>query len=503
MTLKFLQLTGMALLTSMTLLAEDSLTGADIKEGKYKPNWESIKRHNGAPEWFLDGKFGIYTHWGPITKANLDRPNHIYGKDLYDKDDKTFAYHMEVHGGPDKVGYKDLIPQFQPVDFDATAWAKLFKEAGARFAGPVAMHHDNFAMWGSEVTPWNIKKTFGRDTCAELEQAIRKEGMKFLMSFHHAFSWRYYVHAYQYDAGIPGNEKLYFTPHDDKVRQRDPEAAQFRKEWLAKLVESIDKYQPDFIWFDWGIAAMPDEPVIDFFTHYLNSAAEWKEDVLVTFKKNPKKVFPGDFTVLDHERGGHAELSTKPWLNDTSLGSWFHNANGTKARTDTLVDLFVDLVSKNGCLLLNVPPDEKGRITPNAVKVLKEFGQWMKTNGEAIYETRPWIIAEEGSAKIQGKMHAESKATSADIRFTRNKMMDTLYVIGLDWPKDGILKVKTLAQGKVDLSSLNELQLLGSSEPIKWQQDKDGLKLSLGTQPKSNLAHAIKLKFKEAIPTLK
>jgi alpha-L-fucosidase len=368
------------------------------------------------------------------------------------------------------------------------------------------MHHDNFAMWGSEVTPWNIENIFGRDTCAELEQAFRARGMKFVMSFHHAYSWRYYVHAYNYDAKVPGNEKLYFTPHTDDVRQTDPEAAQFRKEWLAKLIESINKYQPDLIWFDWGIAAMPEEPVLDFFTHYLNSAHEWGRDVVVTFKNNPKKRFPGDFTVFDHERGGELELTDEPWLNDTSVGPWFYNANwGAKAKiqTDTLVELLIDLVSKNGCLLLNIPPDELGRIPEPAVRALKEMGAWLRANGESIYETRPWVIAEEGENPIQAKMSQLSVMTAEDFRFTRSKDNDTLYATALAWPEDGVMRIQTLAKDRISLKSLKSITRVDSGKPLKWKQTDDALEIKLGRKPEIGYAYAVKIQFEGSIPELK
>ncbi|TLX76430.1 alpha-L-fucosidase [Labilibacter sediminis] len=491
---------------SITPIQAQSLTGAKIKSGKYKPAWESLEQYPGAPEWFLDAKFGIYTHWGPITKANEHRPDHAYGRDMYDPKTDEYEYHVKTYGDPKEVGYKDIIPLFQPNDFNAEEWARIFKESGARFAGPVAMHHDNFAMWDSKVTPWNIKRTFGRDITGELEKAIRAQGMKFVTSFHHAYTWRYYKSAYDDDAGVPGNESLYCIPHSDDVRQDAPEAAEFRKAWLGKLVEVIDNYQPDFIWFDWGIAAMPKEPVLDFFTHYFNSAEEWNKEVLVTFKKNPKKRYPGDFTVLDHERGGEMELSEEPWVNDTSIGPWFYNAKfGSKGNplTDSLLELFIDLVSKNGCLLLNVPPDPQGNLTPATVRILKEFGTWLQLNGEAIYETRPWVVAEEGDGEIQGRVHIKSKMTSSDIRFTRSKDSSILYAITLDWPESGELLIKTLAKDKIDISHVEDIQLLGGKEKLNWEQTPEGLQITLGTQqPANNWAHSLKIRFKNKIPEL-
>lgn len=276
----------------------------------YEPTWESLQKHED-PEWFRDAKFGIYTHWGPITAATDGAPADMewYGRQLYDPKHKAFQYHREKFGDQKTVGYKDVIPRFTAERFDPEAWADLFARAGARFAGPVAVHHDNFAMWDSAVTRWN-SRAMGpkRDITGELAKAIRAKGLKFLTTFHHGFAWRYFEPAYAYDAADPKDADLYGEPHAPKA----PPSPRFLDTWLAMVNEVLRKYEPDLIWFDF-------------------------------------------------ERGREDRLTDYPWLTDTAVGPWFHHECLPFKTVDDLVDVLVDIVSKNGCMLLNVGPRPTAR----------------------------------------------------------------------------------------------------------------------------------------------
>ena len=185
-------------------------------QNTYKADWESLKEHE-IPEWFRDAKFGIYTHWGPVTVGAEDGPGGVqwYGQNMYVEKSPTFAYHRERFGDQNNVGYKDIIGLFRAEKFDADEWAELFAAAGAKFAGPVAIHHDNFAMWDSAYTKWDsADKGPKRDITGELEKAITRRGMKFIATFHHAFSWRYFEPSYKFDGADPEYAGLYCNFHE-------------------------------------------------------------------------------------------------------------------------------------------------------------------------------------------------------------------------------------------------------------------------------------------------
>ena len=221
---------------------------------KYEASWESLKQHS-TPEWFKDAKFGIYFHCGAYSvPAYRDEwyPRGMYA--AFSDEDKQKRYHREHFGNPSEFGYKDFIPMFKAEKFDADEWAELFKKAGAKFAGPVPEHHDGFAMWDSEHTEWDAADIGPkRDITGELARAVKNQGMKFITSFHHAYNWKYYETSYEgnYDTKDPryaGKDGLYPEPHEPGA----PESEEFLKDWEAKVREVIDKYEPDFLWFDMG-----------------------------------------------------------------------------------------------------------------------------------------------------------------------------------------------------------------------------------------------------------
>ncbi len=241
----------------------------------YQPTWKSLKKHVD-PEWFRDAKLGIYTHWGPVTLGAEDMPasdraSQWYPSELYNPKSLAFEYHKKKFGDQSKVGYKDIIPLFTAKKFNADEWADLFVKAGAKFAGPVAIHHDNFAMWNSKVTPWNsVLMGPKRDITGELDTAFKKRGLKFMMSFHHGFAWKYYQYAFKYDAANPTYSQLYSDPHKEGA----PLSQKFLKQWLAIVDEGVSLYKPDLIWFDHELGEdIPPNYQQQMFADYYNWAA--------------------------------------------------------------------------------------------------------------------------------------------------------------------------------------------------------------------------------------
>ncbi len=449
------------------LLCAVFLCGLARAAAPYQPAWESLRKHE-APEWFQDAKFGIYTHWGPISLANSHstRASGWYARHMYDPKRWEFAYHRRHFGDQKTVGYKDIIARFTAPGFDADEWAELFASAGARFAGPVAIHHENFALWDSKLTEWDSMDVGPkRDITGELAKAIRKRGMKFIATFHHGFTWQYYEHAYAYDAGDANYAGLYCRPH----KPGTPPSKEFLDLWLAKVNEVVTKYEPDLIWFDFGLGRLiPAEYQQRMFAGYYNWAARKGKAVGAAHKHRSIHRHTG---ILDFERGREDRLTEYVWLTDTAIGPWYYYKDPKYKTADQIVDVLVDIVSKNGVMLLNVGPDGQGRIDDEARRLLAAIGKWLKVNGEAIYDTRPWLISGEGptrQAKGGGFSERQDRAfTNRDVRFTRSKDGKALYAIVLDWP-DGPLTIRSL---RVAAADGGRVELLGHRAKVGHRVD--------------------------------
>lgn len=460
---------------------------ATIAQGPFQPDWSSLKAHQD-PEWFRDAKFGIYTHWGPVTVGSENGPagGQWYGHSLYDSNSPTFKYHRETFGDQHTVGYKDLIPKFTAEKFNADEWADLFVQAGAKFAGPVAVHHDNFAMWDSQLTRWNSQNMGPhRDITGELEKAIRARGLKFITTFHHGYAWRYYEPSFRFDAADGQNADLYTEVHAPKA----PPSKHFQDMWLAMVDEVLHRYQPDLIWFDFEFFAVI-QP--DYEKRLFADAYDWAAQNQRTIGVCQKSRDIHRYTsILDFERGREDKITPYPWLTDTAAGEWFYQRTAPYKSVTTLITTLTDIVAKNGCLLLDVGPAADGTIPPEARERLLGMGAWLKLNGEAIYGTRPWKIYGEGPTK-QSKAggfseNADRPFTAQDIRFTTQG--DTLYAIALGVPT-GETKITSLGLSAGKISSVT---LLGSAAQLEWRQDAAALTIAPVAQ--WPCAHAVVFKI--------
>jgi len=477
----------------------------------FEPTWESLRHVNNTPEWFKDAKFGIYTHYGPVSSAFrfLKGDEHLpgwHGMFMYHdrghlnwktgevsnpgEPSESYLYHKKFFGDPSVYGYDQLIRDFSPSAFNAAEWAQLFQESGAKFAGPVAMHHDNFAMWNAKSTRWNSMSYGGVDFAGELKQEIEKHGMRFMGSFHHAFTWMYYAEAHRHGVK-PEDYDLFTDKHDFSNKTPDE---RFNREWWAKLKEFIDIYQPDLLWFDWWLENMDESLRRQFLAYYYNKGTEWGKDVAVCYKET---TFPEFAAIRDYERGRPNQPKDQVWLTDTSPGAWFYRPNAKFATPNDLVDILVDIVSKNGCMLLNVPPNPDGSIPNEMKQLLRNMGAWLKVNGEAIYNTRPWTVFGEGPTRLAAGGHkVEEKGTlvytEKDIRFTKGEE-GVFYAIVMDRPQSEIV-IKTLGSGLGVLNqSIQSVQLLGSNEMIHWARTSDALIIQKPNKLPSDYAHAFKI----------
>ncbi|QVY66069.1 alpha-L-fucosidase [Polaribacter sp. Q13] len=475
------------------------------KKKKFKENWKSLEKVNQEPEWFQDAKFGIYAHWGPVSNAfvGADPKQHYagwHGMKMYTdgkivptkngKPSSNYLLHKKKYGDPKEKGYIEIIEEFKPTGFDAKEWARLFKLSGAKFAGPVAMHHDNFAMWDAKSTRWNSMNYGGIDPSAALKKEIEANGMKFMASFHHAFTWQYYAPAHAHGNINPKDYDLYTSPHSLDSKTPDK---RFYKEWWAKLKEYIDVYQPDLIWFDWWLENMTEESRQKFLAYYYNAGQKWGKDVAVAYKES---TFPASTAIKDYERGRPNQPTKDVWLTDTSPGQWFFRPGAKYKTPNELVDILIDIVAKNGCMLLNVPPNPDGSIPKEMAYLLEEMGAWLDVNGESIYGTRPWTVFGEGPTRLPEGGHKVEKIKivykNTDIRYVK-KGDKLLYATVMDAPK----VVTVLKALSTDLGALNskieKIELLGSNEKVEWVRDERGVVIEAPNNLPTKYAHVYKI----------
>lgn len=466
----------------------------------YDANWESLQQYN-VPEWFLDAKFGIYCHWGPYSVPAYE--TEWYSHYMYVEGHPIRKYHEETYGPLNEFGYKDFIPMFTAEKFNADEWAKLFARAGARFAGPVTEHADGFSMWDSELTRYDAKEMGPkRDVVGEMAEAVRKQNMKFIATFHHQWNFGWYTTwDKETDASNPEYEELYgpLVPENGFERPREitifPEP-KFVNFWYDKIIEVVDKYQPDLVYFDNKLDIIPESKRIQFLQYYYNQALENNQEVVCTYKF--EEMAPGS-AVLDLERSRMKEKKEFPWLTDDSVdwGSWCHVANPDYKSTNRLIDFLVDVVSKNGGVLLNVTPTAQGEIPQPVQQRLIEMGDWLNVNGESIYGTRPWKVYGEGPAEVVEGHLSERKNkdnTEEDIRFTQKE--NFLYVTILDTPTKEIV-IRALGKEKGLLEKkVKEVTLLGSDAKITYRVNQENLTIDLPNEFPTEHAVVFKLKLK-------
>ena len=347
----------------------------------FQPSWENIAENYKFPEWFVDAKFGIFIHWGVYSVPAFG--NEWYPRGMYQKDSKEYKHHIEKWGEHTKFGYKDFIPMFKAEKFNAGEWAVLFKEAGARYVVPVAEHHDGFSMYDSELNEWNsVKMGPKKDILGLLKEAIEKEGLVFGLSTHRAENAWFYNGGMAFPSDIQDMSISLYGWRYEQEKYTNKMAS----EWLTHTYELINKYEPKLIWFDWTV----NNPVLmpyfnKFMAYYYNNAMDWGENVVI----NTKQGYPTNVQVWDMERGKSDKMMVFPWQTDTSVGkmSWSYIDGEENKTPEQIVHDLIDIVSKNGNLLLNIGPRADGTITEEQKSILLDIGKWLKVNGEAIYGT--------------------------------------------------------------------------------------------------------------------
>jgi alpha-L-fucosidase len=456
-----------------------------INAGSFKPTEESLKEYK-YPEWFRDAKFGIWAHWGPQA---VPRQGDWYARNLYSQNSRQNKYHVAHYGTPSKFGYKDIIPLWKAEKWDPEKLMALYKKAGAKYFVSMGSHHDNFFLWKSQIHKWNaFNMGPHKDVVGLWQRAAQKEGLKFGVSEHLAASYTWYQVAHSadkdgefkgipYDGADPQYADLYHTkaaPGDNAWLTTNPE---WMKEWYADVKELVDTYHPDLLYSD---SKLPFDGIgRSMLANFYNGNFAFHNGS-PTAVYNCKEPSNGKW-VQDLERGVQDNINPYPWQTDTSIGDWFYQT-GQKYKTGTeVIQMLVDIVSKNGNLLINVVQTPEGDLEPDVLKIVEDIAAWMPTNGKGIYGTRPWKIYGEGPStdktnqkkgQFAGLRDVGSYQTD-DIRFTTKG--NNLYAFCMETPQSDV-RIKSLGKNStLNNKKIKSVSLLGSNQKIKWTLEDDAL----------------------------
>jgi alpha-L-fucosidase len=506
----------------------------------FEPRWESLANYK-TPDWFRDAKFGIWAHWGPQCQPEA---GDWYAREMYVEGSRQYRHHVEHYGHPSKVGFKDVIHEWRAEQWDPDELLGLYKQAGARYFMALANHHDNFDLFDSRHHAWNSTRIGPKqDIVGRWAEAARRQGLPFGVSVHAAHAWTWYETAQRADKNGP----LAGVRYDGRLRRQDgrgqwwdgldPQAlyaqdhafsagseadhraihqqwewgngasqpsAAYCRNFLARTLDLLDRYKPELLYFD--DTALPLWPVSDaglrIAAHFYNQLAgkDGKTQAVLFGKILDEQ--QRRCMVWDIERGQSQQIEPLPWQTDTCLGDWHYNRavlerHGYKS-TATVVQTLIDVVSKNGNLLLSVPVKGDGRIDVDERRIVEAVGDWMRVNGESIYGTRPWTTFGEGpalanSAPLTAQGFNEGKGLplgAQDFRFAAKG--DVLYASGFGLHAVRQVRIRSLASDRH--KAVQRVGLLGGAQTLAFRQTAEGLDIELpadGLAP--GPAHVLKI----------
>jgi alpha-L-fucosidase len=484
-----------------------------IADGPFKATEESLSTYK-VPDWYRDAKFGIWAHWGPQSAAE---DGDWYARNMYIQGNKQYEDHLKKYGHPSKFGFKDVIATFKADQFDPERLMDLYVKAGAKYFCSMGVHHDNFDMWDSTYQPrWNAAKAGPKkDIVAMWRDAAKKRGLRFAVSEHLSNSYNWFSTSHQSDktgpmAGVPYDgtnpdfaDLYHALPKDYVYNARDAMSRNAPDSWkqlyFKRIKELTDKYQPDLLYTDGGIPF--GEYGLALVANHYNQSAKRNNGVAdAIYTSKAAREAQAGMCILDLERGVAGGIPAQPWQTDTCIGEWHYHRGAKYKAPKRVIDMLVDIVSRNGNLMLNFPLPNSGMLDSDELNILDQITKWMNVNSEGIYATRPWKIFGEGpvaNAPTTGRRGgggfnegSRKDFTADEIRFTTKGPV--LYAFVMGWPQKAAV-IKSLATGAPNVAGkIAKVELLGGGD-VTWTQHDKGLIVQMpGKQPSE---HAITLKI--------
>ena len=493
-----------------TLIIAFTLNISSAQE-KYKPEWESLLQYE-TPEWFKDVKFGIFIHWGPTTVPAYGGAE-WYGYHMWNEGavealgnpakepSGDYKYHVENFGKPEDFGYTKFIPMFKAEKFDAKEWVDLFVEAGAKYIVPVGEHCDGFAMYDSKITRWKSTEMGPKkDIVGSIFKEAKKHDLKVGMSSHYAYGWHWWTYKDKFETMDPKLRDFYWDKHE----RWEPASQDFVKHWYKRSMDMITQYKPDLFWLDLGFS----EPAYEeyrkkFLANYYNQGLKSNQEVVLNYKNIKWRPVPDGAAVLDIESGKLDRIREEAWQTDMSLGGWRwgHTNDYQMREAGAYINDLIDIVSKNGCLLLNVAPNKHGIIPEDQQAILKEIGAWLKINGEGIYKTRPFTVFGQGPTnavmKLHGNMH-DKGFTPNDVRYTKNGQTIYAFILKQEEGRTSFSFDALGSQDRILNDAIKEISIMGYEGDLKWIQKNDELVVEIPKDLKLKNAIGFKIVLEDA-----